>query len=468
MKNILIIADGILAKHFLERLFASKNNNLHNFYIITQNKKTLPSNKANFENFYFYSFDPTSKFRLESLMDTKFDKIMINVQDKDDAVAIYENLRYFEPNLEIDLLDFWQIDKKNDHNLRLIDAHKILSSRFMDFLPDFPVIADNIGLGLGEIMEVKVPVGSTYAYRHINSIRKKRWQIAMIYRDSMQILPTEKTMILPNDTLLITGEPRMLENVFRAIKNQIGQFPNPFGNNILVPLDMKKMRKNEIDKIIKIADLIKFKYKKLIFRVINPSFVNILDEIKNLENDKISIVIDYSHKASNFDLSLLSEFDIGLIITNLNIFNAQKRDFYEARVPILKIGQGDFEDLKKGFVLGDENQAEYISNIVLDVCAQLGLEIDFYLQSSGLKTAQEHLESLSKLFGKKVNIIAQDTQNPILKLRKNDDMLQFVNFTEDIFANRFVSIFSKNVDNLNFLLNKSYQLFIPKDDKFGG
>ncbi|MBR3919193.1 MAG: potassium transporter TrkA, partial [Clostridia bacterium] len=183
MKNILIIADGILAKNFLERLFNSKNNALHNYTVITYNEETLPSWDVNFENFIFYSFDPTSLGKLKMHLNSEFEQAMVIMQNEFDIRCVCDNLRQIYPNLEIDVMDLWGMDRYlgSDNLISIIDARKILSSRFMDFLPDAPVIADNIGLGLGEIMEIQVPHGSSYAYRHVGNIRKKRWKIAMIY-----------------------------------------------------------------------------------------------------------------------------------------------------------------------------------------------------------------------------------------------------------------------------------------------
>ena len=40
-------------------------------------------------------------------------------------------------------------------------------------LPNVPVLAQNIGLKQGEIMEIRIPFGSSYAYRYIGSIEQK-------------------------------------------------------------------------------------------------------------------------------------------------------------------------------------------------------------------------------------------------------------------------------------------------------
>ena len=66
MKKILIIADGILAKNFLSRLFEAKSNS-HHYIIIAQNKEIIDT-QMNFENFSFYHFDPTSFSKLKSVV----------------------------------------------------------------------------------------------------------------------------------------------------------------------------------------------------------------------------------------------------------------------------------------------------------------------------------------------------------------------------------------------------------------
>lgn len=228
-------------------------------------------------------------------------------------------------------MDLWGFDEefKSDHRLKLIDARKILSSRFMDFLPDVPVIADNIGLGIGEIMEVKVPIGSSYVYRHVGNIRKKKWKIAMIYRHQNYIIAAPDTIILPNDVLLIVGEPRVLQSVFRAVKKEPGQFPNPFGNNIYLILDMKNMSDDEMDSLIKDSLLIhsKLNSKKLFIKVINPTLSNMFNKIKNLATNSVYVIIDYFSFGINITKSNMGEFDIGLIITDTKTFKRKKSYF---------------------------------------------------------------------------------------------------------------------------------------------
>ncbi|MEE3704227.1 TrkA C-terminal domain-containing protein [Campylobacter sp. CX2-8023-23] len=472
MKNILIIADGILAKNFLERLFNSKNNALHNYTVITYNEETIPSWDVNFENFIFYNFDPTSLGKLKLHLKSEFEQAMVIMQNEFDIKCVCENLRQIYPNLDMDVLDLWGMGRyfSGDNHISIIDARKILSSRFMDFLPDVPVIADNIGMGVGEIMEVQVPNGSSYAYRHVGNIRKKRWKIAMIYRKGSYTIATADDLIMPNDTLLIVGEPRILESVFRAIKKEPGQFPNPFGNNIYLELDMKFMSKNEIDLLI--DDTIelhnRLNNKKLFIKVINPTLCSNFSRIKELKSNKIFIDIDYFSTKISINKSKMNELDIGLVITNSKVFNHYKRGFEALKVPILKIGKNGFKILKKGVILGDKTDAESNSSVIMDCCKQLDFSIDFYHFDTKIdndsKKVIEHFKSLSKIFNKKVNIINDDI-NPLLKLRNTDDILQFLSFSNKILDNKFGAIFSKDINRLYYILDDNYQLFIPQNDK---
>lgn len=472
MKNILIIADGILAKNFLERLFNSKNNALHNYTVITYNEETLPSWDVNFENFIFYSFDPTSLGKLKMHLNSEFEQAMVIMQNEFDIRCVCDNLRQIYPNLEIDVMDLWGMERYlgSDNLISIIDARKILSSRFMDFLPDAPVIADNIGLGLGEIMEIQVPHGSSYAYRHVGNIRKKRWKIAMIYRNGGYMIATPSTLIMPNDMLLVVGEPRILENVFRAIKKEPGQFPNPFGNNIYLALDMKLMSNNDIERLL--SDTLelhkKLNSKKLYIKVVNPTLSQIFSSIKELRSDSIFIKIDYFSTKISIQKSKMNELDIGLVVTNSTAFNLYKKGYEALKVPVLKIGTSGLSSVKSGVILGDKTDAESNSSVIMDCCKQLDFSIDFYHFDNKFdddsKELREHFESLSKIFDKKVNII-NDGTNPLIKLKNNENILQFLSFSSKIMDSKFGAIFSKDINRLHYILGDSYQLFIPQNDK---
>ena len=68
MKKILIIADGILAKQFLEKVMETEAGE-NSYTIVTYKEETLPKKRP--ENFKFFEFDPTSYEKQMGLTDRR-------------------------------------------------------------------------------------------------------------------------------------------------------------------------------------------------------------------------------------------------------------------------------------------------------------------------------------------------------------------------------------------------------------
>jgi hypothetical protein len=464
MKKILIIADGILAKHFLERVMNTDiSDNLYE--VITYREKTLPEKRA--ENFTFFNFDPTSFEKLYPILNRDYFQIMIITSKKIDATITYQNIRSVNKEIQIVMMDRWDLEY-NDSRLVQLSSRNVLSSRFVDYLPNVPVIAQNVGLGAGEIMEIRVPIGSSYVYRHIASIQQKKWKISAIYRANSLILPRPTLMIQPNDVLLTVGDPNVLQSVYRSIKRELGQFPSPFGNSIYCLVDMLKMKPKEVDKVVNDALLLhaKINSMKLHIKVINPTYSQAFEKIKSYNNKHINVTIDYYNtSATKVMREDLKDTDIGLIVVTNEFFVHHTGVLFQTRIPIFKIGAWGFSNLKDGVVLSSNGEdIEKESSVIFDLSTQLDLDIKLYnFNPDGLherNSLVEHFDNLSKLFGKKVTIISEN-KNPLLKLRNRDDVLQFVPFNSKILDSNLFSIFSTDMEKLYFKLSNSYQLFIP-------
>lgn len=74
MKKILIIADGILAKNFLSRLFEAKSNS-HHYIIIAQNKEIIDT-QMNFEKFQLLSLRPYQLFKAKKRRGRVFQPVL--------------------------------------------------------------------------------------------------------------------------------------------------------------------------------------------------------------------------------------------------------------------------------------------------------------------------------------------------------------------------------------------------------
>ncbi len=464
MKKILIIADGILAKQFLEKVMETEAGE-NSYTIVTYKEETIPKKRP--ENFKFFEFDPTSYEKLAIILNEQFFQIMIIMSNELDVKATYTNIRKVDSKVRIVIMDRWDL-KIEDKRLLMLNSREILASRFTDHLPNTPIVAQNIGLGIGEIMEVSVPVGSSYAYRHLASIEQSKWKIAAIYRSNTLILPRPALMLLPNDLLLMIGDPKVLQSVFKSIKRELGQFPSPFGSSIYCLIDMLRMDDTAIDSLINDALLLhsKLNSNKLHVKIINPTYSKVLDKVKGYSNHHIHVMIDYFETNPRKVLREDTEkMDIGLIVVMNHFFQKNKKTLYKTKLPIFKMGKRGFGGLNQGVVLSnDAHEIEQESSVIFDVATQLSLELKLYSYNPDHENAKnsliEHFDNLSKIFGREVDVVQSD-KNPLVKLRNKDNILQFIPFSPKILEANFFSIFSTDMEKLHFKLANNYQLFIP-------
>lgn len=468
MKNILLIAHGKAAKVFIKRVMNSDLNN-KKYHVVYYDEKTLPEDKS--EQFLFYKFDPTSKIKLDSLLNSnEYYQTMVALSSKNDTLATYDIIRESHPSMQIVLLDLWDLEF-NDANLTIINAHDVVSNIMSNYLPDIPLAAQNLGLGTGEIMEFKIPFGSPFTYRHIANIEQKRWHIAAIFREHKLIIPTPKSMLKPNDSILTVGNPNVLKSVYKSINREFGQFPIPFGENIYCYIDMRTMNDEEIEKLTNDAMLLhsNLNSNKLIFRVVNPKYSKILNKLKSYDTKSMFVELDfYEHEIKTLLHNDMEHFFVGLVVTNRNFFNEHIALLQRLKVPILKIGKGSIFNIKESVVLSNESEIiEKISSIIFDVSSQFKLDISIYEFEGDDHTQSqkvvEHFENLSKLFQEKVKVV-KTKRNPIRELSHRENFLQFLPFDEHIQEKSFFSFFSKNINKLHFHLSDNYQLFLPSQD----
>jgi len=133
MKNILIIADTIVAKHFLERLFVARNNAHH--YTVVIYGDDLDFSDVTLENFSFYKFDPTSFDKLGRVANGYFARFMVLMGDSFEALSVYKNLRTISKKTEIIMLDMWGLEGLDeDSYLRLLDGRDVITTRLLGYL----------------------------------------------------------------------------------------------------------------------------------------------------------------------------------------------------------------------------------------------------------------------------------------------------------------------------------------------
>lgn len=466
MKKILIITDSNIGGHLIERIIGTYAQG--NIYYVIQTRERSYE-KAGPDRFKFFTFDPTSRYKLSNVLKMDFLQVMLVMDNRIDAEQTLEIIRAERPTLRVIMLDQWQLDLKDRYTLA-INATDQLSARLLDYLPNVPVIAQNVGLGEGEIMEVLVPFGSAYVYRYVGSIDQTRWRIAGIYRDRKLILASPSTLIYPNDLLLLMGEPDVLISVYRTIKREQGHFPAPFGTAVYLYIDMDIDRGSEIDTLLAQAlDLHEKLRRPLVIRVVNPGDLEKLARIKSHRADRITVDIEYdlAYRTKTVMQEDKVRHHSGLIMVSRKLFagDEMRRTLFELKLPVLKLTEQPVQDAQKAVVLLSEGEAvTKMTTTLFDVASQLAWKIELieYRQNDphAREQVEEYYTNLATIFAQNVKITKSE-ENPLRLLDQRKRLIQCLPFTENMVSRPLFTYFSTDLQKLYFYLDRFPQLMIP-------
>lgn len=465
MKKILIITDCVIGEHLVERAIETYSKD--NLYYVIQTKEHDYEN-AGPDRFKFFTFDPTSQYKLSNVLKMDFVQVMLVMDHKADAQYTLKNIRAEKPALRVILLDRWGL-KPTDQYTLTIDVNDQLSARLIDYLPNVPVIAQNVGLGEGEVMEVLVPFGSAYVYRHVGAIEQSQWRIAGIYRDRRLILPNERTMIHPNDLLLLVGDPDVLISIYRSIKRELGHFPAPFGTTIYLYFDMDIDRGSELIQIVRKSIVLREQLRrKLVIRIANPGDPDTIGEIKALRGDNVQIEIDYDRRGDAYLLTNdKRHYHAGLIVVSRKVFHSDRirKILFDLKVPVLKVAQCEMHNISRAVVLLSESkEIEKITTTVFDVASQLSWKIELLEYRQDMDESSEQIEqyynNLATIFSQSVDI-RPTKENPIRLLKSEKRFVHCLPYSESVLERPVFSLLSSDMQRLYFHLDRFHQLFIP-------
>jgi len=471
MKNILILADGSIAKHFLE--WVDKKRVAENHYYVTYYHEDVLPEKLG-KNITLIEADPTSFSKLDKIMmEVKYTLVFIVMKDIDDAKYALNNILLLDDKARIVLVNQWDEETVGEglENVILLHADDLIAAHLYDHLPNVPVVAQNVGLGQGEIMEVHVPFGSTYAFRHVGSILQRKWKIAAIYRNDKQIIPNNATMIRPNDTLLILGKPIVLNGIYKTINKRIGLFPEPFGRDLFLILDLRFDHDNALIYLKESIYLLeKLEDKKLYVRILYPNDFELVEELKAYETENIIITTCYDDQ----DIKMLIEYDIqqydiGLVLNSIERFESEdlKETLYELRKVVYLFGDDLLYNVKEAVILmeNEKEKMESISSTAFDISESLELKLslcDFDPEGDfdSKKIIIEHYETLTHIFGMDIHI-EQKVANPIRELDSMVDVLQIVAFEKELNTYNFMRLISTRVKDFLLTTRKHPKLLVP-------
>ncbi|MGX3010864.1 TrkA C-terminal domain-containing protein [Helicobacter sp. 23-1044] len=465
MKSVLIIAEGGVAKIFLEFL-AEKYQSNNNYTIISNDSEIL----AFGDRFHILRAEITSSFFLTPLISHKIHSIFVITQNPAKSNEVCHIIRQNAPEIPIVVFLKQKANLSqnlhNDANISIVSSDFLSAKSLIQQMPNIPVIARGFGLNKGEIMQIGVPFGSPYSHTSIGSILQKGWSIAGIYRGFNFLLPKDSTIILPNDSILAVGEPRILNKIYKRINNNKHSFPAPFGRDIFAYIDFRICDKDEIKGIIADALFLhkKIKNDNLIINILNPSDIAELREILRLQSDNIFVKIEYAKINIAQKIALDSAKKMGLIIAPSAIFKSKgnRKILFKANRPILKVGKVRLENIAKSLTITADSAQNIAYNIV-DFSAQLNLNImlyEFQIDGEFNENLAQYYRNLCKVLHKEICFERTNATNPLFWIYKTQ-ILQFIPLEIDILKSRFSWILEKNANYLSLLIHKNPQILLP-------
>ncbi len=461
------MANGSIANSFLNRITSENLGDLQ-YEVVSSNPSTLPEGLQNIAT--IHNFDPTNEFKLGRIITKDTIQVFVLIDCHEDTLTALRIARGLNESVRIITLHNEHIaDVCEELKIKFIDINQTITSMLVNFLPTVPLIASNIGQGTGEIMQVLVPYGSKYVFRHLSNIEQKNWRIVAIYRESKLILPKPSTMIFPNDELLLVGKPEILKDIYKLIKSELGQFPQPFGSNIFFMVDVQRMEISKLKEHIEDLKYLseKLNNKKLIIKAQNMTNTHQGEYLRSLVND--DVIVDMDFFGGDLKESLkndIKRYNVGLIAIASKEFWVKgiRKNLFDIKKPILKLSSKSLRSSTESIILlNDDKYMEQISNVFFDVSIQLNSQTvlaDFEPEDKDKNEIYEHFSNLATIYTKKLQI-EKAIKNPIRELKKRVNFIQFLPFEESMTKSSLFDYFKPNSNNLFRLLDEHTQIFIP-------
>jgi|GEM_PF-2697911 len=463
--KVLIFAGSYESKGLIEKIYHHYRS-LGQYDVIYEEKRFLPdtiSKKDRRIRFYQFSFDGNG---YRKLLNQEYNKIIIAVRHKIKALAILN--RIYDPFSLITFVDYWGLNLTPQSNWEIIDLRRLITQRLVLSLPGVPMMAHDVGLGQGEIMEVEVPVGSQFVYKRAHSIyNPQNARIGIIYRNEQIILPNRETIIHPHDQLLLVGKPEHLEILFRQIKEQIGTFPVPFGNNIMLIIDMLKMDRRTIVKLFNTAIYLhkNLRNRKMFIHIINPSHQ--FDLIKRIYKyywtSSIDVHTHYSRRTHYLHLlEGAKSMDVGLLITTNRFFYRYSKHFWNLKIPVLKIGEKSVKQCKTLYVILHNRGLKEIIPVIFDLTFQLRKKLVFIEgdPEQNYDSLKGYINHFVKIYGVDNVEFQRSKSNTVWELKKVTGECLIHPFLTPKFS-KIAQVFYPTIERSNIMANHLNQFLIP-------
>ena len=114
-----------------------------------------------------------------------------------------------------------------------VTAHMSMAGAITARLPGVVVTTSEVGLGRGEILQVRVMPGSLVIGRPLSEVATREYLVGAIYRDGELLVPHGDTKVEAGDQVLLVGEPETLRAIANYFRLGAAQFPRQFGRSVI-------------------------------------------------------------------------------------------------------------------------------------------------------------------------------------------------------------------------------------------
>jgi trk/ktr system potassium uptake protein len=125
-------------------------------------------------------------------------------------------------------------EQYSNAHITALDRSLLLAGQVeLSLLHQGAIIPTGIGLGRGELIEIRLVRTSPVIGRALKNLAPHRWRVSAIFRNDEVVVPTGETTLEVDDRVLLVGDPKILQTVSEYIRMGTPQFPQPYGPNIV-------------------------------------------------------------------------------------------------------------------------------------------------------------------------------------------------------------------------------------------
>jgi Trk K+ transport system NAD-binding subunit/nucleotide-binding universal stress UspA family protein len=312
-----------------------------------------------------------------------------------------------------------------DAGVEIVDRFRAIAAMLASGISGGQKVATNIGLGIGEIIEVEVLANSSVVGRRLMDLRPRRWLVGAIYRNDQLIVPHGDTRIEAGDRVLLIGEPDILPSVATLIGAGESEFPLHFGSRVALLGDVA------LEQLLPEARyLIDETAAKVLKILVRPGEGNRAALSSVLDGHAPVEVIEIARAHTRTDLAAITgQRDVGLVVVE-----PQPLGFF-ARIGLRRSELSHLLDRAGPPVLVARGSAPY-RRVLLGLCelpfhmdaAQLAIDVARRLDAE-LRVAVVHHAEL--VVGEELRLQLEAKRKEIVELAKMYNLKVAVDVIED-------------------------------------